>query len=87
MEISSAFPEVGQRRICSFLGLVLDDKPWVFDSPYFVVLNLALGGNYPYSRNGVDAADGACFGLPEATIEALPQHVEVDWVRVCTRAD
>jgi beta-glucanase (GH16 family) len=71
------------------LTLGLYDQPWVFDHPYFIVLNLALGGNYPYSvnRTAPGAPEGGCFGLPPSTIETLPQRVEVDWVRVCTRAD
>lgn len=64
--------------------LALHDQPWVFDHPYFIVLNLALGGHYPYSINRTDASAGNCYGLPQATIDALPKQVQVDWVRVCT---
>jgi beta-glucanase (GH16 family) len=58
-------------------------QEWVFDHPFFVVLNLALGGHYPFAYNGIDGSAGGCYGLPETTIDALPQRLEVDWVRVC----
>jgi len=41
--------------------------PWVFDHPFFLVLNLAVGGNLPGSP-------------PESTV--LPQRMLVDYVRV-----
>jgi beta-glucanase (GH16 family) len=66
------------------LTVLTQDGEWVFDRPHFVVLNLALGGIYPYSYNEAAAGQGgACYGLPGPTIETLPQRVEVDWVRVC----
>ena len=40
---------------------------WVYDHPFYILLNLAVGGNY--------------VGLP--TVETVfPQTMEVDWVRV-----
>jgi beta-glucanase (GH16 family) len=66
------------------LTVLMEDGQWVFDHPHFVVLNLALGGHYPYAYNAVDAGvDGGCYGLPGPTIDTLPQRVEIDWVRVC----
>ncbi|TYT26412.1 glycoside hydrolase family 16 protein [Luteimonas viscosa] len=41
--------------------------PWVFDQPFFVLLNVAVGGNWP--------------GSPDAT-SVFPQRMYVDWVRV-----
>ncbi len=41
--------------------------PWVFDKPFFVVLNVAVGGSWP--------------GSPDATTR-FPQQMTVDWVRV-----
>lgn len=41
--------------------------PWVFDHPFFVVLNLAVGGNF--------------VGLPDDTT-VFPQTMLVDYVRV-----
>lgn len=40
---------------------------WVFDHPFFIILNLAVGGNY--------------VGAPDATTE-FPQTLLIDWVRV-----
>jgi beta-glucanase (GH16 family) len=44
---------------------------WAFDHPFFLILNLAVGGNWP--------------GDPSAT--AFPQRVMIDYVRVYSRAD
>jgi len=41
--------------------------PWVFDKPFFVVLNVAVGGAWP--------------GSPDATTR-FPQQMTVDWLRV-----
>ncbi|MCK2244119.1 MULTISPECIES: family 16 glycosylhydrolase [unclassified Crossiella] len=40
---------------------------WVFDHRFFMILNLAVGGNWPGSPDG-------------STV--FPQHLVVDWVRV-----
>ncbi len=42
-------------------------KKWVFDEPFFLLLNLAVGGRWP--------------GYPDATTK-FPQELTVDWVRV-----
>ncbi|MEO9324559.1 family 16 glycosylhydrolase [Nocardioides sp. C4-1] len=42
-------------------------NPWVFDKPYFLILNLAVGGNWP--------------GYPDGSTQ-FPQQMLVDWVRV-----
>jgi len=41
--------------------------PWIFDHPFFIILNLAIGGGWP--------------GSPDATT-ALPVQMWVDYVRV-----
>lgn len=46
-------------------------KKWVYDHPHFILLNLAVGGNY--------------VGPPDRTTE-FPQQLKVDYVRVYTRA-
>ena len=43
---------------------------WVFDHPHFLLLNVAVGGNWP--------------GEPDAT-STYPQRMVVDWVRVYQR--
>lgn len=40
---------------------------WVFEKPYFVIFNLAIGGDWP--------------GAPDATT-VLPVQMKVDWVRI-----
>jgi beta-glucanase (GH16 family) len=52
---------------------VLNDRPggkgaWPFDTPYHLILNLAIGGNWAGAK-GIDDA-------------AMPQRMEVDYVRV-----
>jgi beta-glucanase (GH16 family) len=52
---------------------VLDDQPggkgaWPFDAPFHMILNLAMGGNWAAAKGMDDAA--------------LPQRMEVDYVRV-----
>ena len=42
-------------------------QTWVFDHPFFVILNVAVGGNWPGN------ADGST---------AFPQTMRVDYVRV-----
>ncbi len=41
--------------------------PWVFDKPFFIILNVAVGGNF--------------VGAPD-DITTFPQQMVVDWVRV-----
>jgi beta-glucanase (GH16 family) len=43
---------------------------WVYDHPFFLLLNVAVGGNWP--------------GNPDATT-TFPQEMQVDWVRVYKR--
>jgi beta-glucanase (GH16 family) len=46
-------------------------KKWVFDHPFFLLLNVAVGGYWP--------------GNPDATT-AFPQQMHVDYVRVYERS-
>jgi len=48
----------------------LNGKTWVYDHPFFIVLNVAVGGDWP--------------GSPDATT-TFPQTMLVDYVRVYTR--
>ncbi|MFJ8573741.1 family 16 glycosylhydrolase [[Kitasatospora] papulosa] len=45
----------------------VNGKKWVFDHPFFIVLNLAVGGNWPGSPDGATS---------------FPQAMTVDYVRV-----
>jgi beta-glucanase (GH16 family) len=44
---------------------------WVFDHPFFVLLNVAVGGNWP--------------GSPDTSTQ-FPQEMIVDWVRIFRRS-
>jgi beta-glucanase (GH16 family) len=55
---------------------------WAYDNPKYVILNLALGGDYPA---GVNKTRTPYRGLPEATVQLIKDgkaKVLVDWVRV-----
>ncbi|HWH36598.1 MAG TPA: glycoside hydrolase family 16 protein [Candidatus Limnocylindrales bacterium] len=55
---------------------------WAFDAEKFIVLNLALGGGYPYKVNGVREP---YLGLPSETVESIRRgdaKMLVDWIRV-----
>jgi beta-glucanase (GH16 family) len=43
---------------------------WVYNHPFFLILNLAVGGNWP--------------GNPDATTR-FPQRMVIDWVRIYAR--
>lgn len=45
----------------------LGGDPWVFDHPFFMIMNVAVGGYWP--------------GYPDGTT-VMPQTLTVDWVRV-----
>ena len=56
--------------------------PWRFDRPQYVILNFALGGNYPNAVNGITAP---YYGMPQETADKIARGevaMEVDWVRV-----
>jgi beta-glucanase (GH16 family) len=58
---------------------------WAFDNQKYLILNFALGGNYPRS---VNKAEQPYPGLPAATVDAIKQEKArflVDWVRVMGR--
>jgi beta-glucanase (GH16 family) len=58
-----AYHEVTPRRLPQ-------GAKWVYDHPFFLLLNVAVGGNWP--------------GYPDATTQ-FPQRLLVDWVRVWQR--
>lgn len=48
------------------------EKPWVFDHPFFIILNVAVGGGWP--------------GYPDETT-TFPQMMLVDYVRVYQKTE
>src|SRR3954469_4345110 len=56
--------------------------PWAFDNPKHLIVNLALGGNYPFAVNKVSTP---YRGLAESTVHAIQNDrvtILIDWVRV-----
>lgn len=56
--------------------------PWVFDGNKYLILNLALGGVYPFKTNGIREP---YYGLSAETVARIKDDevkVLVDWVRV-----
>lgn len=63
-------------------AMVEEHGPWRFDTPQHVILNFAVGGNYPFNVNHISEP---YRGLPEETVARIKQDelmMEVDWVRV-----
>ena len=55
---------------------------WAFDNPKYVILNLALGGAYPYKTNGVTTPYN---GIPDSAVQSIKNRkakVFVDWVKI-----
>jgi beta-glucanase (GH16 family) len=55
---------------------------WAFDSEKYLILNLALGGTYPFKTNGIKAP---YYGLPAESLQFLqrqPIRFLADWVKI-----
>ncbi|WP_300531941.1 glycoside hydrolase family 16 protein [Maricaulis sp.] len=55
---------------------------WKFDTPKHMILNLALGGEYPRKTNAIDKPG---YGLPAAAAELIQREgvaIQIDWVKV-----
>ena len=55
---------------------------WAYDNPKFLIVNFALGGQYPQS---VNKAEEPYVGLPQSTVDSIGADkavMVVDWVRV-----
>lgn len=66
------------RPMVTFFG------PWVFDGEKFLILNLALGGTYPFKTNGTQQP---YYGLPYAAVQDIQNNLVrfvVDWVKITT---
>jgi beta-glucanase (GH16 family) len=58
---------------------------WAYDNQKFLIVNLAIGGQYPQAVNKVDAPYA---GLPQATVDLIKADkavMLVDWIRVTGR--
>jgi beta-glucanase (GH16 family) len=68
------------RQMVDFRG------PWAFDNEMYLVLNVAIGGTYPFKTNGVRSP---YYGVPAETVDAIRDGrvtMLVDWVCVARRA-
>ncbi len=66
------------RPMVTFFG------PWAFDDEKFLILNLALGGTYPFKTNGVNQP---YYGLPALSVTKIQTNLArflVDWVKITT---
>ncbi len=64
------------RPMAEFLGR------WAFENEKFLILNLALGGTYPFKTNGISSP---YYGIAAETVErvrANEARVLIDWVSV-----
>jgi beta-glucanase (GH16 family) len=55
---------------------------WVFDDPKYLILNLAIGGKYPYKIHRIEEP---YYGLPDQTVEIIKDNqarLLIDWVKV-----
>lgn len=55
---------------------------WSYDNPKFLIVNLALGGQYPQSVNKVTEP---YVGIPQSTVDLIAADTAVmvvDWVKV-----
>ena len=55
---------------------------WAFDNPKYLILNLALGGIYPFKMTGVTSPYNGMSSDTLASVKAGKGQVLVDWVRV-----
>ena len=61
--------------------------PWAFDAEKFLILNLALGGTYPFKTNGVQQP---YYGLPAESVQEIQGNKArfvIDWVKIAQLDD
>ena len=61
--------------------------PWAFDHDMHLLLNVAIGGVYPFKINGIR---DPYYGVPADTVESIRAgrvRMLVDWVRVARRRE
>ena len=58
---------------------------WAYDDPKHLIVNLALGGQYPQGVNHAATPYPACPRRPSNLIKADRAIMLVDWIRVTGR--
>ena len=79
---STVFKVDGEVSFTMTKETVTQQGAWAFDNQKFIILNLALGGQYPAAIN---KATTPYRGLPDATVQLIKDgkaKVLVDWVRI-----
>ena len=56
--------------------------PWAYDNSKYLILNLAVGGTYPFKTNGIVSPYRGLAGETVRAIEQERVRMAVDWVRV-----
>jgi beta-glucanase (GH16 family) len=80
-----AFSVDGHERWRMTRAAVEAKGPWAYDSPKFLIVNLALGGQYPHA---VNHAETPYLGLPQSTVDVIAAGkavMLVDWIHVTGR--
>ncbi|MDR3128661.1 MAG: hypothetical protein LBU03_00170, partial [Tannerellaceae bacterium] len=55
---------------------------WPFDKPFYIILNLAIGGDWGGAQREDPDGDGVFDNGVDDTIFNNPVQMKVDWVRV-----
>ena len=82
LESGCAFSIDGKEEYRVTRAMVERHGRWVFDTPKFLVINLAVGGAYPLA---VNHATEPYVGMPQTTVDVVKRGdavMIVDWVRV-----
>ncbi|MFY8186968.1 MAG: glycoside hydrolase family 16 protein [Flavobacterium sp.] len=58
---------IDNQKVYTFNPSVKNEKTWPFDQPFYILLNVAVGGN---------------FGGPKVDNTIFPQEFVIDYVRV-----
>jgi len=85
MPDSLEFKVDGQTFYTVSKAMVEQHGRWAYDTPKHLIVNLALGGQYPRAVNHIDTPYP---GLPESTVDLIKANKAtflVDWVRVTAR--
>lgn len=79
------WPDTGEMDNRPTRAMVERYGRWAYDTPKFLILNLALGGQYPQAVNHVTSPYP---GMPQATVDLVKAdgvRMLIDWVRVTGR--
>ncbi len=58
---------IDNKLVYTFSPEIKNDKTWPFDKPFYIIINLAIGGN---------------FGGPEVDDTIFPKQFEIDYIKI-----